>query len=99
MLYIQINCLEEAFKQQSHKFANDWKEKSQLFQENTQKIEDELTFKHNNKINSLNKNLEENISDKIIYSKKYYDLRDQQEKLVKFHKYNFYFKQDLEKLM
>ncbi len=85
--YNELENLEISYKRELENFNNYWDEQFKDLEEKSARLEKELIEKHKKEMNDLLNTLEVKLPKNIKFSKEYYELKSQEENLVKFQRY------------
>jgi len=82
----ELENLEISYKRELDNFNNFWDQQFKDLEEKSERLEKELIEKHKKEMDDLLNSLEQKLPKNIKYSKEYYELKSQEENLVKFQR-------------
>ena len=89
--YTELENLEISYKRELENFNNFWDQQFKDLEEKSERLEKELIEKHKREMDDLLNSLEQKLPKNIKFSKEYYELKSQEESLVKFQRYEYKF--------
>ncbi len=97
--FSELENLEISYKRELENFNNYWDNQFKDLEERSEKMEKELIEKHKKEMDDLLNNLEQKLPKNIKFSKEFYELKNQEENLVKLQRFIYIlFKKDSKKL-
>lgn len=82
-----MDSLEMSYKEELEKFNQLWDESFSQFEDKSKREEDVLNNRHSKEMEELYAYLEQKLPKQVKYSKKYLDLKNQEENLVKLQRF------------
>lgn len=84
---VEIESLDSSYKRELEEFNENWDEVFKNFDEKSTKDKENLNMRHEQEMNELYNYLEEKLPKNVKYSKKFLDLKNQEENLVKLQRF------------
>ena len=84
---IEVDALDNAYKQELEDFNSNWDEKFKKLEEKSKTMEEGINLKHDTQMKQLYEYLENKLPKNVKFSKNYLEIKNQEENLVKLQRF------------